>query len=68
MKKQVKEIKQYYCTCEADCIHKKGTVKRTVVTRPYSVETIKTTDARIHPRTATVHTEGGSEDEIERPL
>lgn len=41
MKKQVKEIKQYYCTCEADCIHKKGIVKRTVITRPYSVKTIK---------------------------
>ena len=41
MKKQVKEIKQYYCTCETDCIHKKGIVKRTVVTRPYSIETIK---------------------------
>lgn len=41
MKKQVKETKQYCCTCEADCIHKKGIVKRTVVTRPYVVETIK---------------------------
>ena len=41
MKKQVKEIKQYYCTCEDDCIHKKGIVKRTVVIRPYSVKTIK---------------------------
>lgn len=41
MKKQVKEMKQYCCTCEADCIHKKGIVKRTVVTRPYVVETIK---------------------------
>lgn len=41
MKKQVKEMKQYYCTCEADCIHKKGIVKRTVVKPRFNITTIK---------------------------
>lgn len=41
MKKQVKEMKQYYCICEADCIYKKGIVKRTITTKPYAIDTIK---------------------------
>lgn len=41
MKKQVKEITQYYCICEADCIHKKGIIKRTITTKPYVIDTIK---------------------------
>lgn len=41
MKKQVKEITQYYCICEADCIYKKGIVKRTITTKPYVIDTIK---------------------------
>lgn len=41
MKEQVKEMKQYCCTCEADCIYKKGIVIRTVTTRTHGVETIK---------------------------
>lgn len=41
MKKQVKGITQYYCTCEADCIHKKDIVKRTVVNPRFGIKTIK---------------------------